>query len=126
MYKEQTSTHLITGYYTVSLFIAVTYFNANSSSSESSCSLPAKLHKSVHAVLVMFSDGCSRTTGTQPIIHTGQRNLLVLDHHATRHNTPIHSILSKASQLSFSQKALETLPEDGNLRPKHVGATIHN
>jgi hypothetical protein len=29
-------------------------------------------------------------------------------------------------QLSISQKALETLPEDGNVIPKHVGATIHN
>jgi hypothetical protein len=37
-----------------------------------------------------------------------------------------HNILSTASQLSISQKALETLPEDGNVMPKHVGATIHN
>jgi hypothetical protein len=28
--------------------------------------------------------------------------------------------------LSISQKALGTLPEDGNVIPKHVGATIHN
>jgi hypothetical protein len=28
--------------------------------------------------------------------------------------------------LSTSQKALGTLPEDGNVRPKHVGVTIHN
>jgi hypothetical protein len=28
--------------------------------------------------------------------------------------------------LSIPQKALGTLPEDGNLMPKHVGATIHN
>jgi hypothetical protein len=28
--------------------------------------------------------------------------------------------------LSISQKALETLPEDGNVMPKYVGATIHN
>jgi hypothetical protein len=47
-------------------------------------------------------------------------------HHVTKHNTPIHSILSTASQLSISHKALETLPEDGNVMPKHVGATIHN
>jgi hypothetical protein len=31
-----------------------------------------------------------------------------------------------APQLSISQKALGTLPEDGNVMPKHVGATIHN
>jgi hypothetical protein len=35
-------------------------------------------------------------------------------------------ILSTASQLIISQKALGTLPEDGNVMPKHVGATIHN
>jgi hypothetical protein len=47
-------------------------------------------------------------------------------HHVTRHNTPIHNILSTAVQLTISQKALGTLPEDGNVMPKHVGATIHN
>src|SRR5215471_16310747 len=46
--------------------------------------------------------------------------------HVTRHNTPIHNILSTAPQFSISQKALGTLPEDGNVMPKHVGATIHN
>jgi hypothetical protein len=35
-------------------------------------------------------------------------------------------ILSTAPQLSISQKELGTLPEDGNVMPKHVGATIHN
>ena len=38
----------------------------------------------------------------------------------------IHNILSTAFQLSISQKALETLPEDGNVMPNHVGATINN
>jgi hypothetical protein len=33
---------------------------------------------------------------------------------------------STAPQLSISQKALGMLPEDGNVMPKHVGATIHN
>jgi hypothetical protein len=46
--------------------------------------------------------------------------------HVTRHNTPIHNILSTASQLSISQKALGTLPEDGNIMPKPVGASTHN
>jgi hypothetical protein len=36
-------------------------------------------------------------------------------HHVTKHNTPIHNILSTAPQLSISQKALRTLPEDGNI-----------
>jgi hypothetical protein len=46
--------------------------------------------------------------------------------HFTKHNTPIHNILSTAPQLSIFQKALGTLPEGGNAMPKHVGATIHN
>jgi hypothetical protein len=29
-------------------------------------------------------------------------------------------------QLSISQKALGTIPDDGNVMPKHVGAIIHN
>jgi hypothetical protein len=41
-------------------------------------------------------------------------------HHVTRHNTPIHDILSTVPQLSISQKALGTLPEDDNVMPKHV------
>jgi hypothetical protein len=47
-------------------------------------------------------------------------------YHITRHNTSIHNILLTAPQLSISQKALGTLPEDGSVMPKHVGATIHN
>jgi hypothetical protein len=43
----------------------------------------------------------------------------------TRHNMPIQNILSAAPQLSISQKLLGRLPEDGNVMPKHVGATIH-
>jgi hypothetical protein len=50
----------------------------------------------------------------------------IATHHVTRYNTPIHIILSTAPQLSISQKALETLPANGNVMPKHVGATIHN
>jgi hypothetical protein len=50
----------------------------------------------------------------------------IATHHVTRHNTSIHNILSIALQLSISQKAPGTLPEDGNVMPKHVGATIHN
>jgi hypothetical protein len=38
----------------------------------------------------------------------------------------VRNILSTAPQLSISQKALGTLSEDGNVMPKHVGATIHN
>jgi hypothetical protein len=47
-------------------------------------------------------------------------------HRVTRHNTPIHSIISTAPQWSISQKTLGMLPDDGNVMPKHVGATIHN
>jgi hypothetical protein len=34
--------------------------------------------------------------------------------------------LSTAPQLSISQNALVTFPEDGNVMPKYAGATIHN
>jgi hypothetical protein len=44
----------------------------------------------------------------------------------TRHNTLIHNILSTALQLSLSQKALVTLPDDGNVMLKYVGATVYN
>jgi hypothetical protein len=47
-------------------------------------------------------------------------------HHVTRLYTPIHNIISTAPQLRISQKALGTLPEDGNVMPKHGGATIYN
>jgi hypothetical protein len=52
----------------------------------------------------------------------------ILNCHAplTRHNMPIHNILLTAPQLSVSQKALGTLPEDGTVMLKHVAATIHN
>jgi hypothetical protein len=53
-------------------------------------------------------------------------NIVVSSDHVTRHNTPIHNILSTDPQLSISQKALGTLPEDSNVMPKHVGATIHD
>jgi hypothetical protein len=44
----------------------------------------------------------------------------------SRCNTPFHNILSTALQLSISQKVLGTLPDDGHIMPKHVGATKHN
>jgi hypothetical protein len=52
-------------------------------------------------------------------------DVLLGGHLVTKHNTPIHNILSIA-QLSISQKALGMLPDDGNVMPKQVGATIHN
>jgi hypothetical protein len=51
---------------------------------------------------------------------------VVRKHHVTRHITPFHNILSTDPQLSISQKALGTLPDVGNVMPKHEGATIHN
>jgi hypothetical protein len=52
--------------------------------------------------------------------------VVVRVHHATGRTPPIHNILSTAPQLSISQKALGTLPEDDNVMPKHVRDTIHN
>jgi hypothetical protein len=51
---------------------------------------------------------------------------VVRTHHVTRHNAPIHNILSTAPPLIVSQKALGTLPGDGNVMPKRVGDTIDN
>jgi hypothetical protein len=63
--------------------------------------------------------GCG---GNEP--HTG--HVAVATYHVTRHNMPVHNIISTAPQLSISQKAIGTLPEDGNVMPKHVGDTIRN
>jgi hypothetical protein len=38
----------------------------------------------------------------------------------------IHNIISTAPQFNISRKALGMLPDDSNVMPKHVGATIHN
>jgi hypothetical protein len=46
---------------------------------------------------------------------------VVRAHYVTRHN-----IISTAPKLSISQKSLGTLPEDGNVMPKDIGATVHN
>jgi hypothetical protein len=54
MYNEQTNAHFIDSLLYCSLFIAPTCFNANVPSLGGSYSLPAKLHKRVHAVFVMF------------------------------------------------------------------------
>jgi hypothetical protein len=52
--------------------------------------------------------------------------VVITTHDANRHNTLIHNFLSTAPQLTISQKTQGTLLEDGNVMPKHVGATIHN
>jgi hypothetical protein len=52
--------------------------------------------------------------------------VVIATHHATRNNTPIHNILSTVPQLSISQKALGTFPKDGNVMPKHAGATVYD
>jgi hypothetical protein len=54
MYNEQTNANLIESLLHSSILTAATCFNANASSSGSSYSLPAKLHKRVHTVLVVF------------------------------------------------------------------------
>jgi hypothetical protein len=51
---------------------------------------------------------------------------VVCTNHVTRDDIPIHSILSTAARLSISQKALGTLPEDGNIMPKYIGGTTNN
>jgi hypothetical protein len=53
-------------------------------------------------------------------------NTGAMEYYVTQLNTPIHNILSTAPPLGISQKTLGTLPEDGNVMPKHVGFNIHN
>jgi hypothetical protein len=60
------------------------------------------------------------------ILMSAHKRSQIDTHRVTRHNTPIHNILSSAPQLSISQKALGMLLDDGNVMSKHVGATIHN
>jgi hypothetical protein len=43
-------------------------------------------------------------------MHKSFHVLLLTTHHVTKHNTPIHNILSTVPQLCVSQKALRTLP----------------
>jgi hypothetical protein len=53
--NKQTNKHTLTdNLLYCSIFFPPTCFNANASSSGSSCSVPAKLYKRVHAVLVVF------------------------------------------------------------------------
>jgi hypothetical protein len=59
-------------------------------------------------------------------LHCDVRGYQIATHHVTRHNTPIHNILSASPQLSIFPKALGMLPEDGNIMPKQVGAAEHN
>jgi hypothetical protein len=73
--------------------------------------------------LLVPSERCS--SEEQDVVH-GDLRSQIATHHVTRHNTSIHNILSTTPQLSISQKALGTLPEDGNIMPKYVGVTIHN
>jgi hypothetical protein len=52
-----------------------------------------------------------------------------MDGHVASSDVMRGDILSTAPLLSISQKALKalgTLPEDGNIMPKHVGVTINN
>jgi hypothetical protein len=42
------------------------------------------------------------------------------------HVSALHCHPHGALRLSISQKALGTLPDDGNVMSKHAGATIYN
>jgi hypothetical protein len=56
----------------------------------------------------------------------GHMSSEIAKNHVIRHNPPIHYILSTAPQSSNSQKSIGTLPEEGNVMPKYVEATIDN
>jgi hypothetical protein len=66
-------------------------------------------------------DGCVVSSD----VVRGDLTSQIATNHVTKHNTPIHNILSTDPHLSISQKALETLPEDDYAMPKHLGVIIH-
>jgi hypothetical protein len=75
------------------------------------------------------ASGCQLAGENRPVSGRSVRTRPLHNIHTTtvtKHNTPIHNILSTAPQLSISQKKLGTLPEDANVMPKHVRSTIHN
>jgi hypothetical protein len=83
--------------------------------------LTPELNSSAQRCLTRFFTG-DFSSGTMHFVNISE----IATHHATRHNTPIHNILSTAPQLSIYQKALETLFVDGYVMPKQVADTIHN
>src|SRR5215475_12362699 len=86
------------------------------------------LHCHLQGGFLMPSERCSIEKQSREFVDgcVVSSDVVCTAHHVTRHYMPIHNILSTASQLSISQKALETLPEDGNVMPKHAEATTHN
>jgi hypothetical protein len=69
MYNEQTNAHLIDSLLYCSIFIASTCFNANALSSGSPHLVPAKLHKHVHPVLVVFKKKNFHICFLEPLKH---------------------------------------------------------
>jgi hypothetical protein len=82
--------------------------------------------KPTNATIIQFINYVWYILHVSTLHYHPQEAFLARANHVTRHNTLIHNILSTAPQLSISQKALGTLPEDGNVMLKHVGYTIHN
>jgi hypothetical protein len=73
-----------------------------------------------------FGEWYQKTNKTED---TNRLTLLAFKIIVILHNTLLATfikLLETVPQLSISQKALRTLPEDGNVMPKHVEATIHN
>jgi hypothetical protein len=85
------------------------------------------MHKNqqIHKLLIQFINYVWYLLHVSALHCLPQGAFLVRTHHVTRHNTPIHNILSSATQLNISQKALGTLPDDANVIPIHVGDIIH-
>jgi hypothetical protein len=81
--------------------------------------IPPKLHTHLylHAALTRRKNARSLGINQKQCCfgNPGEPDMAWWVHHATRHNMPIHNILSTAPQLSISQKALGTLPGDGNV-----------
>jgi hypothetical protein len=64
-----------------------------------------------------------------PVIHSLYNVCMVASSYMFQHYIAIFRerswCLLRDAELSISQKALGMLPEDGNVMPKHVGASYH-
>src|SRR5215510_1868836 len=86
------------------------------------------LHCHLQGAFLVPSERCS--IEEQSIEYCGWASC-ILDvvrgaHHVTRHNTQHPQYSTDSSSVEHLSEGTRTLPENGNVMPKHVGATIHN
>jgi hypothetical protein len=80
----------------------------------------------IHQLFIQFINYVWQLLHVSTLLCHLQGAFLVPSERCSIEKQSVEYCLSTAPQLNISQKALGTLPEDGNVMPKHVGATIHN